>query len=222
MADNRIIPINPDSDLNKIMNQAIQNLQTQGYTVHAQMHNPSNASMTVSKDKSGINDFIGFGVECRVNIALINAGQLSVTIDSEWTNKIIAIGIGVFASWLIVGVGLIITGIIGCVNQADLPAKIFAALNSSYGQIPFNNYQPPVNNYQPPVNNYQPPVNNYQPPVNNYQPPVNNYQPPVENYQPPVNNYQAPVNNYQAPVENYQAPVENYQAPVDQPSDNNF
>lgn len=172
MADNRIIPINPGTDLNTIINQASQNLQTQGFNVQAQMFNQNAASMTVSKDNDGFKNFIGLGIECRVNIALVNPGQISVSIDSEWTNKIIALVVG----WFLCMVPFI-TGIIGCINQSGLPEKIFNALTAAstgYGQPPVNNYQPPVNNYQHPVNTYQPPVNNYQPPVNQ-QPTDNNF-----------------------------------------------
>lgn len=165
MADSRIIPINPGSDLNNIINQAAQTLQSQGFNVSVQMYSPVNAGMTVKKDRDGFKDFIGFGIECRVSLAIVNAGQLSVTIDSEWTNKIIALVIG----WFLCLVPFI-CGIVGCINQSGLPEKIYTALAASaptgYGQATTNNYQPPVNNYQPPVNNYQPPVNNYQPPVN--------------------------------------------------------
>ena len=184
MANNRIIPINPESDLNTVINQATLNLQSQGYTVRAQMHNPTTASMTVSKDRDGVKDVAGLGIECRVNLAVLTAGQLSVTIDSEWTNKIIALCVGWILCWV-----PFITGIVGAINQSGLPEKIYTALSTGsagFGQQPFNNYQPPVNNYQAPVNNYQPPVNNYQAPVNNYQAPVDQ-QAPVN--QPTDNNF---------------------------------
>lgn len=156
MADNRIIPINPGTDLNTIINQASQNLTTQGYTVQAHMLNQANASMTVTKDRNGFKDFIGLGIECRVNIALMNPGQVSVTIDSEWTNKIIALVVGWFLCLI-----PFITGIVGCINQYGLPEKIFNAITAASagsGQAPFNYQQPPVNYQQPPVN--QQPTNN--------------------------------------------------------------
>lgn len=160
MSANRIIPINPGTDLNVIINQASQNLTTQGFTVQAHLLNQSSASMTVSKDRDGFKSFIGLGIECRVNIALMNAGQLSVTIDSEWTNKIIALVIGWFLCLI-----PFITGIVGCINQSGLPEKIFNAITAASAganQAPFNS---PINYQQPPVNYQQPPVN--QQPTNN-------------------------------------------------------
>ena len=102
-------------------------METQGFETNIQMITPQTGVLTVKKDREGFMNILGMGLECRVNFASIN-GQLSVNIDSEWTNKIIAVAVGWFVCFIPV-----ITGIVGTVNQISLPDKIFVATNMSVG-----------------------------------------------------------------------------------------
>lgn len=100
-------------------------MDAQGYQTNIQMIGPSAGVLTVAKNREGFSNIIGLGLECRVNFSAIN-GQLTVNIDSEWTNKIIAIAVGWFICFI-----PIITGIVGTVSQITLPDKIFNAVNMS-------------------------------------------------------------------------------------------
>ena len=119
----RNYPFNPNADLFEVIKAVALTMETQGYEANVQMISPQTGVLTVKKDREGIMNHLGMGLECRVNFAAIN-GQLSVNIDSEWTNKIIAVAIGWFVCFIPV-----ITGIVGTVNQLSLPDKIYTAVN---------------------------------------------------------------------------------------------
>lgn len=143
MSKNRIISMGAGANLNDIVNMTCQNLTAQGYQVQAQMLSPVNAIVTVGKDRDGFKNFMGLGVESKVNLTVMNNTQLSMTVDSEWTNKIIALAVGWFLCLI-----PFITGIIGCVNQSSLPDKIMDAFTgsaASMNQGGFQNFnnQPP-------------------------------------------------------------------------------
>ncbi len=123
MSAQKMFNLNPGADLAAIVNLAAQNLSTQGYEVQAQPMSPTSATMVIKKDRDGFKNIIGLGVECRLTLAVINGTQLSVTIDSEWTNKIIAIAVGWFLCWIVM-----VTGVVGCVNQNGLPEKVSNAI----------------------------------------------------------------------------------------------
>ncbi len=180
----RTFQVAKDKNINVITNSIVQTLSSQGYNCIPQPMGPQACMITVSKDNDGIQNIIGLGIECKVTLNL-NGTMLNVSIDSEWTNKILAIAIG----WFFCLVPFI-TGIIGAANQNSLPEKIFTAINiatNPYGnpapfqQAPFRQapYQPaPFQQAPYQQTPYQ------QPPVVNPNP----VQPPV---QPPV---QAPAN----------------------------
>ena len=95
MATNRMVAVAPGSNLGEIVNNACQNLTAQWYQVNSQMLSPVNAIVTVSKDRdNGLKNFIGLGLEAKANITILNDSQLSISVDSEWTNKIIALVVG--------------------------------------------------------------------------------------------------------------------------------
>ena len=119
----RNYPLSPDADLFSIIKAVALTMETQGYEATVQMISPQTGVLTVKKDRDGFVNALGMGLECRVNFASIN-GQLTVNIDSEWTNKIIAVAVGWFVCFIPV-----ITGIVGAVNQLGLPDKIFTAIN---------------------------------------------------------------------------------------------
>lgn len=135
MAVQKTFALNPGSDIAEIVNIASQSLSSQGYEIQTQIMSPAAASMIVKKDRDGIKNFAGLGVECRINISVLNGTQLVVNIDNEWTNKIIAIALGWFLCWVI-----FITGIVGAVNQSGLPEKASSAIMMAASQAGDNGY----------------------------------------------------------------------------------
>lgn len=119
----RNYPLNPEADLFTIIKAVALTMETQGFGASVQMISPQSGVLTVKKDREGLTNAIGMGIECRVNFSAVN-GQLTVNVDSEWTNKIIAIAVGWFVCFIPV-----ITGVVGAVNQLSLPDKIFNAIN---------------------------------------------------------------------------------------------
>lgn len=109
--------------LSNVVETAKQSLCGQGFEVSAQVLNENSATMTVSKDRDGLKNIIGLGVESTVTISVINENTLSVNIEDVWTNKILAIAIGWFVCFV-----PCITGIIGCSNQSGLKNKISNAM----------------------------------------------------------------------------------------------
>ena len=133
----RNYPINPDADLFSVIKAVALTMETQGYEANIQMISPPTGVLTVKKDRDGFMNVLGMGLECRVNFASIN-GQLTVNIDSEWTNKIIAVAVGWFVCFVPV-----ITGVVGAVNQLSLPDKIFTAINMNVSAAQPGYQQPP-------------------------------------------------------------------------------
>lgn len=133
----RNYPINPDADLFNVIKAVALTMETQGYEANVQMISPQTGVLTVKKDREGVLNILGMGLECRVNFASIN-GQLTVNVDGEWTNKIIAVAVGWFVCFIPV-----ITGIVGAVNQLSLPDKIFTAVNMNVSAAGPADYQPP-------------------------------------------------------------------------------
>ena len=122
--------LNPGTDISAVVDAASQALSGQGYEVQTQVMSPAAAAMTVSKDRSdGFKNFVGLGIECRANLSVLNGNQLTVAIDSEWTNKIIAIALGWFLCWIV-----FITGIVGAINQNGLPEKVANAIMMATAQ----------------------------------------------------------------------------------------
>lgn len=124
MATTKTIRLNPGTSLASLIDIAAQNLSMQGFDVKSQVMGPCAAEIIVTKDREGIkNSLLGLGVECRAAIT-VSDDLLTLSIGSEWTNKIVALVIGWFLCWI-----PIITGIVGLVNQSGLPDKIITAFN---------------------------------------------------------------------------------------------
>jgi len=131
----RNYPLRADADLYAVIHQVALTMETQGFQANVQMLSPQTGVLTIQKDREGFQNVLGLGLECRANFSSIN-GQLSVNIDGEWTNKIIAVAVG----WFICFVP-IITGIVGAVNQLSLPDKIFNAVNMAVSAAQSGGYQ---------------------------------------------------------------------------------
>ena len=151
MSNARNYPVNSNFDLMNTMHFTAQSLSAQGFNCQVTPMGPQAGSLVVSKNRDGFQNTIGMGLECRVTFTLLTPSQLTVNIDSEWTNKIIALAVGWFCCLV-----PFITGIIGAYNQSELPNKIFnsinmALANSNSGATGFDNsgfgYQPPTNNF---------------------------------------------------------------------------
>lgn len=123
MSKTATYPLNPGTALGEIVAIATQNLQAQGYEVSANVMNEKTASILVTKDNEGFKNLLGLGSECSVNLTVLSENQLTVTIDSKWTNQIIAIAVG----WFFCLVPFF-TGIVGSINLNGLPQKITAAI----------------------------------------------------------------------------------------------
>ena len=135
------IAIAPGTTIDGVLSIASQSLCNQGYEVRSQILGPSTAELFVTKDRDGIKNIVGMGVECHSTITLVAPGQLTVTTDSTWTNKIVAMAVGFFLCWI-----PFITGIIGCIGQSDLPKKIATAISlagaNSFGAPGFPSQAP--------------------------------------------------------------------------------
>lgn len=120
----RTIKLIHGTSLATIIDIATQNLSMQGYDVKSQVMGPCAAEIIVTKDREGIkNSILGLGLESRVAIT-VSDNVMTLSMGSEWTNKVVALIIGWFLCWVPV-----ITGIVGLINQSCLPDKIFTAFN---------------------------------------------------------------------------------------------
>ena len=161
MSTMRTFQVAPNVSIQEIVQKTSQNLSSQGFQCMAQPMGPNAASITVLKDRDGIKDFVGLGIECRAAVTL-NGNILSVTVDSEWTNKIIAIVVGWFLCLI-----PFITGIVGAIAQNSLPDKIFNAIQMavSGGGFASQQFTQPQYNQPPQQPQYnQPPQQFTQPP----------------------------------------------------------
>ncbi len=131
------VGLNPGYDLGAILAAADQQLKAQGYETTLTIMNQNCAALVVKKDRDGIKNIIGMGVECQVNINIFNGNTMTVNIESEWTNKIIAVAVGWFLCLI-----PFITGIIGCSNQSSLPNKIGQVIQSSAASGGMNQQYP--------------------------------------------------------------------------------
>lgn len=112
----------PGANLSTLIDIASQNLAMQGFDVKSQVMGPAAAEVIVTKDRDGLkNSLLGLGLECRVAITA-TPDAITLTINSEWTNKIIALAIGWILCWV-----PFITGVVGTINQFALPEKIGTA-----------------------------------------------------------------------------------------------
>ena len=159
------LALNPDYDLATVFSAADQLLKSQGYETVLTIMNQNSASLIVKKDRDGFKNFIGLGIECQVNATVFNGNTMTVNIESEWTNKIIAIAIGVLFGWWLLPFAMLITGIIGASNQSSLPNKIIqviqsavvGGINPSYQQQQYQQQQYQQQQYQQQYYQQQPP-----------------------------------------------------------------
>ena len=131
MASSRMIPFNDGQDLNRVISIAVQDLQMQGYDVNSIRMGATSAKITVRKDRDGVKNILGLGIETAANI-IVGNGVMNVNFVDEWTNKIAALAVG----WFLCLVPFI-TGIVGAVNQSKLDDLITTALTMGVSSDPY-------------------------------------------------------------------------------------
>lgn len=122
MAKTTIVPLKSGTGIAGVTNAAAEALRAQGFECTPIILNDTLANLNVKIDRDGIKNIIGLGLESKVTLTLMN-DSLNVSVEDEWSNKIIAIALG----WFVCLVPFI-TGIVGCVNQSGLSKKIFDAI----------------------------------------------------------------------------------------------
>ncbi|MBR5514803.1 MAG: hypothetical protein IKU52_01220 [Clostridia bacterium] len=118
MANNSAFNVSPNFDINRFSNDLATLYSQKGFTVYVATY-ASSTVLSFSKDIGGINTILGMGAGIKATFTLTN-NVLNVSFsDEEWTSKIIALVVGWFCCII-----PFITGIIGAINQMDLPKKI--------------------------------------------------------------------------------------------------
>ncbi len=126
MSKNVTIALAADKDLNKVIELAKQQLQSQGYEAVGTVMSNNMATLTVQKDRDGIKNIIGLGVESKATITVMGNNTATVNVESEWGNKILACAVGWFVCFV-----PFITGLVGCSSQSGLQNKLIQALQSA-------------------------------------------------------------------------------------------
>lgn len=118
MSKSQMVMLSAPVPLSAVLDASERQMSGMGYETTAIMMNETSAILTVKKDRDGIQNLIGLGVECRATLTL-SGNAIQVNVDSEWGNKIIAMLVGWFLCLI-----PFITGAVGCYNQSELPKKI--------------------------------------------------------------------------------------------------
>lgn len=126
MSKNVTIAMAADKDLNQIIELAKQQLQSQGYEAVGAVMSNNMATLTVQKDRDGIKNIIGLGIESKATITVMGNNTATVNVESEWGNKILACAVGWFVCFV-----PFFTGLVGCSSQSGLQNKLIQALQSA-------------------------------------------------------------------------------------------
>lgn len=126
MAKTINLPLADGATLEAITKAAEQQLQAQGFEVTTTVMGTASSVINVKKDRDGIKNIIGLGIECQATLTVMGNNMVTVNIESEWGNKILALALGWILCWV-----PFITGIVGCVNQSGLPNKVTASLQAA-------------------------------------------------------------------------------------------
>ena len=120
MANNLMFNVSPTFDMDIFANTLSNNFRQKGYQVTAVNMNGS-YMLTFAKGIGGINMVLGLGESVKATVMCIN-GMLTINYsEEEWTSKIIGFVVGWICCWI-----PIITAIIGCMHQVQLPKNINA------------------------------------------------------------------------------------------------
>ena len=118
MADNIMLNVKPDFDMEAFAQRMAETYRMKGYTVTVANMN-GNCMITFEKGMDGFNKLMGLGESVKINV-MKNGEMLSVTFtDAEWTSKIIAGVVGWFLCWI-----PFITALVGVYRQTSLTKSI--------------------------------------------------------------------------------------------------
>ena len=118
MANMLTMDVKENFDMTELTERLMERYQMQGYLVQ-KMKMKNGVNLIISKKLGGINTLLGLGEGITVTITNRN-NSLNVTYsNSEWTSKIIGLGVG----WILCFIPFI-TAIMGCIRQSGLDDKI--------------------------------------------------------------------------------------------------
>lgn len=118
MADNLMLNVAENFDVNAMAQQLADMYRAQGFTVNvANMKN--SVIMEFDKGVGGINMILGMDLGVKATMTVNNNTLMVNYSDAAWTGKIIGLAVG----WIICFVPFI-TAIIGCIKQSKFPKEI--------------------------------------------------------------------------------------------------
>ena len=126
MAKSTTVVLQPGYNMQAIVKMAEQQFVSQGYEVNSAVMGPQSATITILKDRDGIKNIAGLGVECKATLTVMGENTMMVNVESEWGNKILALALG----WWLCLIPFI-TGLIGCSNQSGLPNKVISTIQAA-------------------------------------------------------------------------------------------
>lgn len=128
MADNLVLNVDKELDVNHLAEELAETYRGQGFTVTVLKLKDDSCSLVFDKATGGINNLLGMGLGIKATMILKN-GILNVTYsDADWTGKIIGLTAGWFVC-LIPG----ITAAIGALKQMKLPQEISTNITALVG-----------------------------------------------------------------------------------------
>lgn len=126
MADNFIMNVSENFDLDAFVKQLVANFQAEGYSVNC-LDLSGMKKIMIGKDNSGFKNFAGLGqgitVTCGVNNNMLNLTYS----DGNWGFKIYQVIMGIIFFATVVTIPFLVCAIFGIVKQAKLPNKVSEA-----------------------------------------------------------------------------------------------
>lgn len=118
MEDTVFFNVAPDFNLQMFARQLAEKYRMEGFTVTVAEFN-NVAVLTFDKETGGINMLFGLGLGIKATCTVLNGVLTIVFSDAEWTGKIIGLCVGAYVCFI-----PLITAIVGCVKQSQLPKNI--------------------------------------------------------------------------------------------------
>lgn len=126
MANNFIMNVSENFDLDSFVKQLVANFQAEGYSINC-LDLSGMKKIMIGKDNSGFKNFAGLGqgitVTCGVNNNMLNLTYS----DGNWGFKIFQVIMGIIFFIAVVTIPFLVCAIIGIAKQAMLPNKISEA-----------------------------------------------------------------------------------------------
>ena len=130
MAESRFITCPETIDLSLLGEKVGEILRIQHFETEVFPIGPNSLMLRIRRDRTGLKNIVGLGLESRATLTHNGGDTLSVSIENEWVNKIVALAVGWFFCLI-----PFITGIIGCISQGDMPAKITSAVTAAVSDL---------------------------------------------------------------------------------------